>query len=165
MRVHSVIDCPNQVVKRDAIQGMLSVSEESNSIKLQHLRDYGVVLSNPTTLLIGQGLGAVFNSTEYGYTSVTELTYLDMLRSYGILFAAPLLFCLLYPLVCLTRHSRRSEQFLYLGYASYLVICITDPYLMSSSGMLVLSIVVAKTFSAPPVERATATLAEGQHAT
>lgn len=129
------------------IQGMLSATEGSNAIKLQHLRDYGVILSNPTTLVIGQGLGAVFNSTEYGYTSVTELTYMDMLRSYGILFTVPMLFCLVYPLGCLARRNRRSDHFLYLGYAAYLCLCIADPFLVSSSGMLVLSIIIAQTFS------------------
>jgi hypothetical protein len=150
------------IIKWDSISGMLSVSEESNSVKLQHMQDYSVILSNPATLLFGQGLGAFFNSTEYGYTSETELTYMEMLRRYGIILAAPLIFCLLYPLACLTRHSRRADHFLYLGYASYLVICISDPYLMSSSGMLVLSIVVARTYSFPPIGRV-AILAEAQY--
>jgi hypothetical protein len=134
-----------------AIQGMLSATEGSNAVKLQHLRDYGVILSDPTTLLIGQGLGAVFHSTEYGYTSVTELTYMDMLRSYGLIIALPLMFCLIYPLGSLTRRSRRSVHYLYLGYASYLYLCIADPFLVSSSGMLVLSIILAKTFSVSQV--------------
>jgi hypothetical protein len=143
------------------IHEMLSLTEGSNAIKLQHLRDYGAILSDPTTLFIGQGLGADFNSTEYGYISVTELTYVDMLRNYGVLFTVPLLFLLLFPLGCLKRTSRRPEHYLYLGYASYLVLCIADPFLFSSSGMLFLSIVVATTFSAPLVPRVTSKLLNG----
>ena len=88
----------------------------------------------------------------------------EMLRCYGVLLTILLLCCLLYPLRCLALPSRRAEHFLYLGYAFYLVLCVADPFLVSSSGMLMLSIIVAKAFSVPQCPKGAASLAEASSA-
>lgn len=131
------------------IQGMLSPAQEGNAVKLQHLEDYIGLLSDPTTLLFGQGLGAPFNSTEYGYATITELTYLDLIRTYGILGATPMILCLFCPLWCLVSRGWETERYLYLAYVMYLYLCVANPLLVSSSGMLVLAIVLASAFSRP----------------
>jgi hypothetical protein len=142
------------------IQAMLDTDNESNAIKIQFFRDYTLLLSEPKNLLLGQGLGAAFNSTERGYVTISELTYMELLRNYGILFGVPMLFGLFYPLGRLSRHKWKSVQFLYLGYAMYLYLCTANPFLVSSSGMLVFSIVLVQTFSVPQVPSVATALAE-----
>jgi len=142
------------------IQLMMSPDEKSNAMKIQHLRDYKVILSAPKTLLLGTGLGSSYNFTDSGYRTGTELTYMELLRSYGILFGVPMLFGLLYPLERLTRHGWKSIHYLYLGYAMYLYLCTADPMLISSTGMLVFSIILAQTFSPPQVPKVALSQAE-----
>lgn len=142
------------------IQAMMSPDEASNAMKIQHLRDYKVILSAPKNLLLGTGLGSSYNFTGSGYKTITELTYVELFRSYGIVFGIPMLFGLLYPLERLTRRGWKSIHYLYLGYAIYLYLCAADPFLISSTGMLVFSIVLAQTFSAPQVQKVAISHAE-----
>ncbi len=138
-------------VQWNTIQAMMSADDPSNAVKIQHFRDYKVILSDPKTLLLGKGLGAYSNFTEKGYTTITELTYMELFRCYGVICGVPILFGLLYPLGQLARHRRKPEHFIYLGYAVYLYLCTANPFLVSSSGMLVFSIVLAATFATPMV--------------
>jgi hypothetical protein len=140
------------------IQAMMSPDDISNAAKIQHLRDYKVILSDPKTLLLGTGLGGSSNFTNKNYSRGTELTYMELLRNYGILFVVPMLFGLLYPLERLTRHGWKSIHYLYLGYTMYLYLCTADPMLISSTGMLVFSIVLAQTFSPPKIPREASSL-------
>jgi hypothetical protein len=139
-------------IEWNAIREMVSATEGSNEIKLQHLHDYAQLLAEPMTLLIGQGLGAYFKSTAYGSTSVTELTYFEILRFYGLMLSVPLLCLLAYPITRLTRSDHRQSHYLYIGYGGYLWLCIANPFLMSSTGMLILSVVIYRAFC-PSVAR------------
>lgn len=143
----AVLLCAALWLERSTIHEMLNPDQEGNQVKLQHLRDYRELLSIPQNLLLGQGLGASFNSSEYGYTSVTELTYMDLIRGYGLIGATPILCCLIYPLGQLLRRKHKPKHFLYLAYGVYLYLCTANPFLVSSSGMLVLAIILAGTFS------------------
>ncbi len=129
------------------IQAMVSTDEFGNSVKLSHLHDYGVLFSDWRNLVFGQGLGAAFFSTAWGTrATLTEVTYLEILRNYGLLFAPLLYGLILYPLHLLRDQRARPDHYLLLGYACYLGICIADPLLLSSSGMLVLAIVLYRMF-------------------
>lgn len=147
-------------IQRSTIQAMMSPDDVSNAVKIHFIRDYILLLSEPKTFLLGQGLGAAFNSTERGYVTISEITYMDLLRSYGVLFGVPMLLGLLYPLRRLANHRWKSVHFLYLGYAVYLYLCTANPLLVSSSGMLVFSIVLAQTFSVSQVPKVATKLAE-----
>ena len=142
------------------IQAMMSPDDVSNAVKVQFVRDYMLLLSEPKTLLLGQGLGAAFNSTERGYVTISEITYMELLRSYGILFGVPMLLGLFYPLKRLMMHRWKPVHFLYIGYAVYLYLCTANPLLVSSSGMLVFSIVLAATFSFPQVPSEASNMAQ-----
>jgi hypothetical protein len=147
-------------IQRSTIQAMMSPDDVSNTVKIHFIRDYILLLSEPKTFLLGQGLGAAFNSTERGYVTISEITYMDLLRSYGVLFGVPMLLGLLYPLRRLANHRWKSVHFLYLGYAVYLYLCTANPLLVSSSGMLVFSIVLAQTFSVSQIPKVATKLAE-----
>jgi len=132
------------------VRDMFSVDDYSNTIKLLHLRDYMAMFSHWPTLLFGQGLGARFYSTAWGSNvSLTELTYLEFIRNFGLILAIVYFALLLYPLTKLKDPAFRECHHLILAYGSYLTICISNPLLVSSSGMLVLAIVLFKTFSPP----------------
>lgn len=128
-------------------QAMLSSDEYSNSIKLGHFGDYVTLFSDWRTLLFGQGLGASFFSTVWGTrTTITELSYLEIIRIYGLIFS-PLLFALIfYPLRELRNKETRDHHYLFIGYACYLYLCTANPLLLSSTGMLALSVVLYRTF-------------------
>jgi hypothetical protein len=128
-------------------QAMLSSADESNATKLDHLHDYVTLFSDWRTLWFGQGFGASFFSRAWGaQVSLTELTYLEIIRNYGLLLSPLLFFLILYPLKALADPEFRTDHYLFLGYLSYLYLCIGDPLLLSSSGMLVLAIVLVKVF-------------------
>jgi hypothetical protein len=132
------------------VQAMLSPDELSNTIKLLHFQDYMRAFSDWRTLLFGQGLGASFLSSALSTrVSVTELTYVEFIRIYGVVMACVFYILLLYPLRMLGNQEARTDHYLFLGYLGYLYLCTANPLLMSSTGMLVLAIVLVKTFRYP----------------
>jgi len=132
------------------VQAMFSPDDVSNATKLLYFRDYSTIFSNWLTLLFGQGFGASFFSTALGArVSVTELTYVEFIRVYGVIMACIFYVLLLYPLRILGSQEARTDHYLLLGYIGYLYLCTANPLLMSSNGMLVLAIVLVKTFYRP----------------
>ncbi len=130
------------------IQAMFSPDEGSNALKLLYFNDYAAVLNNWSTLLFGQGFGASFFSTALGTrTSVTELTYVELVRNYGLIMACMFYVLLLYPLHILSHQEARCDHYLFLAYLGYLYLCTANPLLMSSTGMLLLAIVVVRSFN------------------
>jgi len=129
----------------DIVGAMLDPENESNAIKLAHLHDYEILFRNPMTLLFGQGLGSYFFATGFGYrTSITELTYLEFIRNFGLPIALIYYALLLYPLTRLLDRTFAASHYLILAYGCYLLICLSNPLLLSSSGMLVLAIVLCR---------------------
>ena len=120
--------------------------EHANRIKLATFQDYFAVLSNPVTLLFGQGLGAYQTWTVKHFNYITELTYLEMLRNFGLLGTLPLLTLLLLPVENAFTQSGRQEQSLAIAWLLYLVVCFSNPNLFSSMGILILSALVANVF-------------------
>jgi len=132
------------------VEAMLSPEDVSNSVKLLYFRDYAAVFSSWPTIMFGQGLGASFFSAALGTrVSITELTYVEFVRIYGVAMACIFFILLLYPLRILRNPDARADHYLFLGYLGYLYLCTANPLLLSSSGMLVLAIILVKTFSWP----------------
>jgi hypothetical protein len=132
----------------DIVQAMFDPGNESNAIKLAHVKDYSVLFSNPKILFFGQGLGSYFYSSGFGTeTSITELTYLEFIRSFGLILATVYYGLLLYPIAKLRDEKFRNSHYLVVAYSAYLIICVANPLLVSSTGMLLLSIVAARAFS------------------
>src|SRR5882672_296155 len=134
------------VLNADIVADMLSRDDESNFAKLLHVNDYLDLLSDPSRLLFGYGLGSYFFSTAWQqYVSITELTYLEVIRYFGLIVAIPYYAFLLAPIYVLRLRDAKEHHYLYISYACYLVMCATNPLLVSSSGMLLLSIVWYRT--------------------
>jgi hypothetical protein len=134
------------VTNFDIIKGMFDSEERSNSVKLSFYNDYLKLFSKWDVLLFGQGLGSFFNSTVRGSVSVSELTYFEFIRRFGILLCIPIFAMLFYPLGRLFKQKHFKDHYIYIGYFYYLIICFSNPFLMSSTGMLFLSLVLFKTF-------------------
>lgn len=115
-------------------------TEASNVIKYGHLTSYQELFTrHPEYLLIGQGPGTAFYSQGFHkMTTITEWTYLELLRNYG-LFSLPILAVFVYPLIRLYRHRRDTlTQGILFTYIVYLLIAGTNPLLLSSTGMIMI---------------------------
>jgi hypothetical protein len=135
------------------IKMMLSLNEPSNSLKLSYIKDYLSLFRDKNILLFGQGLGSFFYTTVRGWKYLTELTYFEFIRSYGIILSLPLFALILYPLSKLRSKQFYSRHYIFIAYLFYLIMAFSNPLFVSSSGMLLLVLVLYKTFSPvfPPI--------------
>jgi hypothetical protein len=134
------------VLNANIIADMFSRDDESNFGKLLHLNDYLDLLAHPGRLLFGYGLGShFFSAYVQDYVSITELTYFEVIRNFGLIVAIPYYVFLLAPLYVLLLRDAKEHHYLYISYACYLAMCATNPFLVSSSGMLLLSVVWYRT--------------------
>jgi hypothetical protein len=131
------------------IEAFFSVSETSNSMKLSLLNGYGEIFSNPVTLLFGQG----FNAHEWSPTlrnmiaieekaSKTELTYLELVRVFGIVIATALIGTI-FLLLRLTKNLHQNFRWIYPGFSVFLINAAFNPYLFSVNGILPLGLIAA----------------------
>lgn len=126
------------------IGAFLDPLETSNSVKLQALADYTALFEDPVTLLFGQGLGAYHYFTGRGYLFVTELTYHEIVRSFGLFGGLVMLSLLLFPIYySFVAKPAFNSKAVVVGYAGYLVMCASNPLLFSSMGTLILSMILA----------------------
>lgn len=142
----------------------LNPAELSNSTKLTFLGDYARIFSDPVNLIFGQGLGAFykwstsglpeFEKTGSNFYFISELTYPEMIRSFGLIGAAIMLALVLYPVgrAFLTK-STTAQRALATGFLAYLAMSATNPLLFSSSGMLIWTALLVASFreNVPPV--------------
>ncbi|HEV2154834.1 hypothetical protein [Bradyrhizobium sp.] len=127
------------------LRGFFDVNEPSNHLKLELLRDYKqMFLDDPRTLFIGQGLGAYQSWGSRGVKFyISELTYLEMIRNFGLFGAAAMMTLLLIPVTFAFTAGAKRDRALAVSYAIYLVMCLTNPNLFSSMGILILSVLLA----------------------
>ncbi|MFH1654796.1 MAG: hypothetical protein ABIE74_12200 [Pseudomonadota bacterium] len=140
------------VLIKDVLLDALSMKESSNALKISFLNDYSVVFESLKNLLVGQGLGARFYVAGRGqYLSIVELTYVELIRNYGLIFSVFYFVMLAYPFIRYKAYY--SARYLLVAYASYLLIGALNPLIFSSTGMLILSIVLCKAFKSAPLEK------------
>lgn len=133
---------------KDQILAFFDPSEVSNFTKLLTLNDYIEIFSNNIyTFIFGEGLGAYQDWTGRGPNFVTELTYFEIIRNYGIIVGICLLFLILYPIIYafLLRPSYPHKHLIW-AYIAYIIMSFTNPLFFSSMGMLILSALIASIF-------------------
>jgi len=131
----------------DQILALFDPNEPSNYTKLLFLGDYSRFLSDYQTLFFGQGLGAYEYWTGRGYNFVTELTYFEVIRYFGILMGGVILFLMLYPVIyAFVLRGSYNQKSIVFAYATYLLMSATNPLFFSSMGMLILAIVISNIF-------------------
>ena len=107
---------------------------DSNAIKIDYLQAYGNLFSDPVGLIFGYGLGSCVESSRLAEClPVVELTYIDLIRVFGVLGAIAYLLLLLLPVF------RNRSRYLAVGWTAYLGLAILNPYIFSTNGMLVLA--------------------------
>ena len=130
---------------KNQIFTLFDPSETSNASKLIMLQDYSNIFSDPYKLLFGSGLGAYEYWTEKGFTYITEITYFEVIRNYGLLLGVPMLLLLAYPIFyAFILRPNFKEKNIALGYLAYLIMCMSNPNLFGSMGMLFLAILMVK---------------------
>jgi hypothetical protein len=119
---------------------------QSNARKLDYLHTYADMFSEPFSLVFGYGTGSCVPRTDVeACVPVTELTYLDTIRFFGLVGALIYAVLFFYPL---WRHLSRSH-YLFTGWLAYLVIATVNPYIFSTNGMTVLAAVVLGAMTIP----------------
>lgn len=128
-----------------AYVGYLSITEigeESNDIKYAHLVSYVDYFSERWYLIFfGSGAGSLFYSIGFEkMTGITEWTYLEMIRNYGLFGLTAIMLFFTYPLWHYSEKSRTVQGWnaLSLSFIFYLIASGTNPYLMSSTGYIVI---------------------------
>jgi hypothetical protein len=133
------------LIGNETLHRMLSVEERSNVWRLALYDDYIEVLSDPRSLLLGQGLGSFFDSLWRGSVSNSELTYFELIRRFGIILGMFYLAMIFYPVFVLVQRER--WRWLGLAYLAYLMMIFFNPFFFSSSGMILLTVVLLPAFS------------------
>lgn len=134
---------------RALIASFMSTSETSNSMKLSLLDGYGEIFSNPRDLLLGQGFNAHEWSTPLrdmiameDKASKTELTYIELVRVFGLGLTSLFMFAL-FALVRATKNTPAKLNWMFPGFAIYLVNAAINPYLFSVNGILPLGLIAS----------------------
>jgi hypothetical protein len=130
----------------DIFVEMFSSNEHSNSVKLSLLEGYGVIFEDPLNLFFGQGFNAHVWSFEFskmvGDASKVELTYIEMVRVFGVPITV-----LFFALFLIMIYNLKKVSFNYRWFAPalflYLIMSALNPYIFSSNGMLPIGLIAA----------------------
>lgn len=115
--------------------------ELSNAAKLGHFRSYAALFNDhPTYLLWGQGADTEFYTEGFqDKTTLTELTYLDLIRWFGVPVSLLIMGAVIYPIFTIAKRGNASTSYLVVAYVAYLWEAVSNPLLVCSFGALVVS--------------------------
>ena len=129
------------------LKSMLSFEEASNSTKIGLIDDYRNIFSNPINLAFGQGIGSNHYWISRGKIDyITELTYLEIFRSYGLFLGFIILLIIFYPVYILFFKKISKDYPILTAYFLYMVMAATNPIYFMSMGMLFFPIVLSIIF-------------------
>lgn len=124
------------------LSNVILEKEESNVVKAGHMQSYITLLKeNPCTFIIGSGAGSLFYSKGFHkMTALTEITYIEIFRIYGILGAAYIMMFFLFPAYKLIRNKKYYHEYYpeAIGLIMYILASSMNPYLFTSTGMIVI---------------------------
>lgn len=127
---------------------LFSAEEQSNTVKIAHFDSFLTFIDeNPIVLLTGDGLGSQYYSNAPNINQEvyqTELTYLDVIRYYGLIG------CLYFLLLLIVPFSSTAPDRLNLtGFLAYLIVAGSNPLLFNSTGMLAVTFFWSRQFQLP----------------
>ena len=118
-------------------------NEGSNETKYENYESYVDDLGEKGHLIWGAGLGSEFYAKGRGVKlSYSELSYMDVIRMYGIPVGGCMIFLFFAPCFWLWKYYSRSlflKRYC-LGYALFLVLSGTNPLLLGSVGLTALTL-------------------------
>lgn len=116
---------------------MLDPVEYSNSVKISYLNNYSKEFDDIFQLFFGMGLSSSFYSDVWAeYVFVTELTYLEVLRNFGLFGSVAVIGLMVFPGIHRKKEFGRAGRADWIGYWVYLGICALNPLYFSSSGIM-----------------------------
>jgi hypothetical protein len=130
------------------LKAFFDFSEAGNNARLTTMQDYVRIFSDPATLMFGQGLGTYYNWSARGPFYVSELTYMEIIRNFGLFGGLPMMALMSLPLAhAVFMPTSRRDKVLAMAYFLYLVMSASNPMFFSSTGILILAILVANIFT------------------
>lgn len=115
------------------VRNMMSAAGSINSdlVRQSQLSSFINLFKHPRHLLFGMGFGSeFFDEGRMEYRSSSEISYLDLLRKIGLIGFIPFLWFILKPFSFNISISKKVM------YICYLLICLTNPLLFSSTAYL-----------------------------
>ncbi len=129
------------------LKAFFDFSEAGNNIRLTTMQDYVRIFSDPVTLMFGQGLGTYYDWSARGPFYISELTYMEIIRNFGLFGGLPMMALISLPLAhAVLMPTSRRDKVLAVAYFLYLVMSASNPMFFSSTGILILTILVANIF-------------------
>jgi hypothetical protein len=116
---------------------VFDIEQESNYIKYNHIMSFFDYIDlHPSILLTGAGLGSTYYTAGVGeYAWQTEVTFLDMIRYFGLFGWFAFMSLILMPI-----KRRRHSIFLYIPFVLYFLNAQTNPLIFNSTGVIVISL-------------------------
>lgn len=142
-----VILLASSLIFSSHLKTFFDITESSNSTKIGYLANYNNIFSDSFTLFFGQGYNAHVWSIDFMNTisegaSKTELTYLELVRVYGLSISVIFLFVLVF-IINSIRYTPFQYQWLGPAVIMNLLVSIANPYLFSTNGILLLGLAAA----------------------
>jgi hypothetical protein len=131
---------------------LINSSPTSDKTRLQFASEYFRLIRDPVIFLFGQGFGSSFVTSERGFVSLTELSYFEIFRRFGLVLGLLQLFLMFYPLVY-WKSLPTDKMWIIIAYAYYLFMIFFNPFYFSSNGMIILSFVLVSKYEFPDYER------------
>lgn len=137
------------IIPLDLLAAIFSSQEGSNSFKISMIQNYSNIFDNPISFIFGQGYNAIAWSGDLASmvgqnsgASKSELTYLELIRVYGLIVALPFLWILG---LIYFRVIRLSKDYSWLGLAFLISLANAslNPYLFSTNGLLPLGLILS----------------------
>lgn len=115
---------------------LLTVKNSSSDMKDLHMVSYNILFSeNPSYILIGQGPGAWFYDIGWQeFCLNTEISYLELLRMFGIFFMIAIVLLYAYPFYHFIKNPTFFTFSVSIAYFAYLFIAGTNPLLIGPTG-------------------------------
>lgn len=126
---------------------LLTTSETSTDIKASHMESFFDLFKQApfTYALLGSGPGTImFTKGFNGYTTLTELTYLELIKSFGMIGTLIILAVIIFPIFKIYLNNNYDIVYKWsfvMGYFAYLFIAGTNPLLIGSTGFTVIMVV------------------------
>jgi len=121
-------------------------NEKSNAVKYDNMESYVEDIGDKGHSVWGAGLGSVFYAKgRESKLAYSELSYMDILRMYGLPVGICFIFLFFAPCFWLWKYFKRSlflKRFC-LGYVLFLILSGTNPLLLGSIGLTALTIFMA----------------------
>lgn len=130
---------------------LLATEKDQNDVKYGNFSSYvEEITKDSRSFFLGAGVGSTFKASgnEGAIVAFTELSYMDVLRMYGIPIGSFFIILFFYPILIGYRNTQDINDSLFykrflLGYLLFLMLLGTNPLLLGSPGLTGLAIMMS----------------------